>query len=363
MVHRHSSRPPPNRKAENRRIRIIFTRGSHFLICVLQEPRLQRDGVGQQVAGRERVGEPSGRAQPGVIVGHRVGQRPHDAGQEGFEPGGKQAAGERPGGPLAEFGRRLADDQARVEAEPSGQFLGELDPVHHLGAGDMDQARMACFDQPDDRPGDVRAVARVRDLVARAFQRLAGREGPGELIGEVLALTLRAEDPGRPDGELAVAQRPGQGVLGLQLRLPVGREGVGRRVLRVRAAVAVEHVVGRERDEPRPDFGRRPGEVQGLLDVGRPGPGRVALAAVDPGEAGRVEDDVGLLVADPGRRDGQVGGVEVDQAGVGDGGIGADGFMASIGQGPQEPAADLARATDDDGSHRHQWNPFRRCLL
>ena len=64
-------------------------------------------------------------------------------GRSGVEPGGEQAAVERPRGPLAELGGRScrrSGDGSSPNASASAR--ANSDAVHHLGPGDVDQARV-----------------------------------------------------------------------------------------------------------------------------------------------------------------------------------------------------------------------------
>ena len=100
------------------------------------------------------------------------------------------------------------------------------------------------------------------------------------------------EVPARPAEEPRGADDPGVaacGSLAVELRPAVHRLRVGRVRLEIRLALAaVEHVVGREVDERRPELDR----VLRAADVDRRGLLRIALGPVDVRPRGCVEDEV-----------------------------------------------------------------------
>ena len=285
---------------------------------------------GGPAPSRPRVGPGLTRARASEEILQGVRKGAHEARCQVVEPRREQAADERSGGRLAEFGGRPGDDQGRVEPERPGDLPGECHPIEDVRPRDVNQARSPKFCELYGGACDVGSVARARRLVGRAGQGLAGAEGFDRLVGEVLPLAFGAEDPGGPDGQLGIAQLVGKRVLGVELGATVGGQGPGGVRLVVGAGDAVEDVIGREVDETSPEVGGGAGEVQGLFEVGGAGAGGVALAAVDPGEPGRVEDDVGLLSPKPGRRGVEVGRIEVGQAGESGRGIRPDRLMTPV---------------------------------
>src|SRR5258708_14496579 len=95
-----------------------------------------------------------------------------------------------------------------METEGRRGGRGDWDALDRAGARQVDESRAARLGHRDHGAGDVRAVARVRDLVRRADQGTPLAQGLRELIGEVLALAFRPEDPGRPHGQLRPAPGP-----------------------------------------------------------------------------------------------------------------------------------------------------------
>ena len=224
---------------------------------------------------------PNGSAQPSPAPTRRrkstsaSERRPDGAGEPGVEPGREQTASGAAGGSSGRA-RRWSGRTIRPGSSPNPSATARANATRPItsGTGRVDDPRPPLLGQRHGRAGDVGAVARVRDLVGRADQLLAGRERADELVGEVLPLPLRAEHPDVRSVKTRSPSASARATLGLELGAAVGRERVDGRVLGVRAVEAVEDVIGGEVDEPRPEFGGGPGEVQGCSQVGGAGAGR-----------------------------------------------------------------------------------------
>ena len=211
----------------------------------------------------------------------------------------------------------------------------------------MDEAGDPLLDQGNGRAGDVGAVARRRALIGRTDELLAGLEGQNELVGEVLSLSLGTENPGCAEGQETVAEGIGERGLRIELVAAVDGEGKRRVGLGIGTGEAVEDVVGRDVDEPG---GRGQGDPERLLEVGPARSRGIALALINPGEPGRIEDNLGLLIADPIDSSG-IGRIESGETRKSHRRISSRHLMPAGGEVVEEPASDLSRSADDEGAH------------
>ena len=144
---------------------------------------------------------------------------------------------------------------------------------------------VAAGEKRDRAAADVAGPRRAAALVVDDAKRRPGPLGAEDRADEVPAVAV---DPRRAHDQVP---RPRQhGLLARELRAPVRAERPGRVVLGVLArGRAREDVVGREVDDPR--AGRR--DVRGAAARSPPRLSRVALAPVDVGHGGGVDDEIG----------------------------------------------------------------------
>ena len=90
-----------------------------------------------------------------------------------------------------------------------------------------------------------------------------------------------------------------------------------------------------------------------MVAIGKESARLVAFAGVNPGKARGIKEDVrrSSVVEKGFERMRRLGGVEMDQSGVGDGRVRADRLVTSLDERSQQMAADLSRAADDEGAH------------
>ena len=168
--------------------------------------------------------EPFGRARAGRWKSTRHSASGlHRAGQEAIEPGREQAAGERPGAPWPSSAVVLPTIRAGSRPNPPASARANWTRSITSGPATWIRPEWPASTSADDRPGDVGAVARARDLVGRAVQRLARPRGPWPADRRSSSPAARGRRPrrsGRSAGESPSVL--GQGPLGVEL-------GLGRR--------------------------------------------------------------------------------------------------------------------------------------
>jgi len=139
----------------------------------------------------------------------------------------------------------------------------------------------------------ARSERRRDELVRERLHRLAARELLDDLRREGALRSGASAVDHRDPRHRAVRHEEQRRLLAAALRAGVGPARVRHVLLRVRPRLAVEDVVGRDRDEPCPE---RPAGARHLLgppDVHAPRQLGIALAGVDVGRRARVEDRLG----------------------------------------------------------------------